>query len=491
MYEHIDYWPWTARKGLLAFPGDLANVLTHLKTLPKVRRALANIPTYMIFDDHDVTDDWNMTLKFCSAVYNSDLGRRVVQNALVAYALCQLWGNTPEQFQADAGQNPAAGRKLLTLLDKKTAADYCQNSAALQGIVGVHTAAQIKQRNPASLFHDQLTVLNVGGVQVSANSLVYNFVYNGPAHQLIVTDTRSWRSYPYGNDTTGDLLPPSQIAAQIPLAPDLGDRALIVVVTTNAPPVQPLRAATRHDIDATLASITVDSDAHPDLYEAWEVPSLGFDRLLKRITDKFTADASGTHYGQAVLLSGDVHFSFATRLSYNATNRYGDTTPQRAHAVVAQFVASSFKRQDKRTIGFQREGYFYAPLSALHALMFTDMIEGYAGWNLTSGQQISPAGVLQIDPSIQAPLSDATHDKPTIKIFPSVVAIALTQAPHYRYRLDYLLPEAQFTQPQQPNPVPPLPGQAPPPPTARRRWPHSTRRPATTGRTIMATGKRD
>ena len=28
--------------------------------LAKVRRVLANIPTYMIFDDHDVTDDWNL-----------------------------------------------------------------------------------------------------------------------------------------------------------------------------------------------------------------------------------------------------------------------------------------------------------------------------------------------------------------------------------------------------------------------------------------------
>ena len=26
---------------------------------PKVARALANIPTYMMFDDHEVTDDWN------------------------------------------------------------------------------------------------------------------------------------------------------------------------------------------------------------------------------------------------------------------------------------------------------------------------------------------------------------------------------------------------------------------------------------------------
>jgi len=30
-------------------PGDLADVKVHLQTLPKVRRALANIPTYMIF----------------------------------------------------------------------------------------------------------------------------------------------------------------------------------------------------------------------------------------------------------------------------------------------------------------------------------------------------------------------------------------------------------------------------------------------------------
>src|SRR5208282_2045021 len=99
--------PGAFAKDIADIPGHLANVVTHLKTLSKVRRALANIPTYMILDDHDVTDDWNMTIKFCNAVYGSDLGRRVVQNALVAYALCQLWGNTPEQFQADPANNPA------------------------------------------------------------------------------------------------------------------------------------------------------------------------------------------------------------------------------------------------------------------------------------------------------------------------------------------------------------------------------------------------
>ena len=29
------------------------------RVLPAVRRVLANIPTYMIFDDHEITDDWN------------------------------------------------------------------------------------------------------------------------------------------------------------------------------------------------------------------------------------------------------------------------------------------------------------------------------------------------------------------------------------------------------------------------------------------------
>src|SRR5262249_45373103 len=67
-------------------------------TVSQVRRLMANIPSYMILDDHEVTDDWNMTRDFCKGDYSSPLGLRVVQNALAAYALCQHWGNVPEQF---------------------------------------------------------------------------------------------------------------------------------------------------------------------------------------------------------------------------------------------------------------------------------------------------------------------------------------------------------------------------------------------------------
>jgi phosphodiesterase/alkaline phosphatase D-like protein len=41
------------------------------RALPAVRRVLANIPTYMVFDDHDVNDDWNATREWRDRVWRS------------------------------------------------------------------------------------------------------------------------------------------------------------------------------------------------------------------------------------------------------------------------------------------------------------------------------------------------------------------------------------------------------------------------------------
>jgi hypothetical protein len=69
--------------------------------LHKVRRLLANIPTYMIFDDHDVTDDWNITGAWRQRVFESLAGKRVVANALAAYWAFQGWGNDPDNFDKE------------------------------------------------------------------------------------------------------------------------------------------------------------------------------------------------------------------------------------------------------------------------------------------------------------------------------------------------------------------------------------------------------
>ncbi len=88
---------------------EFATLDTYRKSLREVRRVLANVPSYMMFDDHDVTDDWNMVRDWCERIYANRLARRIVQNALLAYAVFQAWGNTPERF--DGGQ---PGEALLT-----------------------------------------------------------------------------------------------------------------------------------------------------------------------------------------------------------------------------------------------------------------------------------------------------------------------------------------------------------------------------------------
>jgi hypothetical protein len=66
--------------------------------LQGVRRFLAHLPTYMIFDDHDVTDDWNLTGGWEEVAYEHPFSRRIIGNALIAYFLFQGWGNNPQQF---------------------------------------------------------------------------------------------------------------------------------------------------------------------------------------------------------------------------------------------------------------------------------------------------------------------------------------------------------------------------------------------------------
>ncbi|ODM29921.1 hypothetical protein A6779_12405 [Marinobacter adhaerens] len=68
------------------------------RTLPRAARAMANVPVYMIFDDHDVTDDWNLSALWETTAYEHPFSRRIIGNALLGYLLCQGWGNQPGNF---------------------------------------------------------------------------------------------------------------------------------------------------------------------------------------------------------------------------------------------------------------------------------------------------------------------------------------------------------------------------------------------------------
>lgn len=61
-------------------------------------RAMAHLPCLMIFDDHDVTDDWNLSAQWEETAYGHPFSKRIIGNALLAYMLCQGWGNNPDAF---------------------------------------------------------------------------------------------------------------------------------------------------------------------------------------------------------------------------------------------------------------------------------------------------------------------------------------------------------------------------------------------------------
>ncbi|MDP0964926.1 hypothetical protein Q6264_29005, partial [Klebsiella pneumoniae] len=64
--------------------------------LPGVARVFAHLSTLMIFDDHDITDDWNLSAQWEETAYGHPFSRRIIGTALLAYLLCQGWGNDPQ-----------------------------------------------------------------------------------------------------------------------------------------------------------------------------------------------------------------------------------------------------------------------------------------------------------------------------------------------------------------------------------------------------------
>lgn len=66
-------------------------------TVHGARRSLAHLPNYMIFDDHEVTDDWNADAGWLACVHSKRDPLRMwphtMTDALAAYWLYQGWGN--------------------------------------------------------------------------------------------------------------------------------------------------------------------------------------------------------------------------------------------------------------------------------------------------------------------------------------------------------------------------------------------------------------
>ncbi|MYL24951.1 alkaline phosphatase family protein [Halomonas alkaliantarctica] len=90
--------PALAEKDATLYRQEQAIIDAFVAGLPQCARVMAHLPSLMIFDDHDVTDDWNLTADWERAAYGHPFSKRIIGNALLAYLLCQGWGNAPEKL---------------------------------------------------------------------------------------------------------------------------------------------------------------------------------------------------------------------------------------------------------------------------------------------------------------------------------------------------------------------------------------------------------
>jgi phosphodiesterase/alkaline phosphatase D-like protein len=390
---------------------------THLnifqETLKKVRRGLANVPTYMMFDDHEITDDWYILRRWCKQVIAKPLGRRVIQNGLLAFAVFQAWGNTPDQFE-----NDKPGNRLLDAasnLSKQNSREETINEIA--HLVGLpsnenETALFLEDlKNYKQLTHDPLIPEKE---RTWHGSLNWHYTVAGPSHQVIVLDSRTWREYPPTNDKEhkrdkDDTNYPallSQTAFQKQIPDDALKTSKEVTIVVASAPVMGVPAIE----SLQKLSLTVGQKYENDT-ETWTFQSIAFERLLARLA------AKKNH--RVLFLSGDVHYGFAARLQYWAEQPFevedGNRLPQESDLLVAaQLTSSALKNETRkgwgvgRTYNLHRVGYEFGVDYLPDSLKFL-------GWNnkgkdnLHIGSKTVFAGSVA-GPLIAAPIIKVTMD---------------------------------------------------------------------------------
>jgi peptidoglycan hydrolase-like protein with peptidoglycan-binding domain len=312
--------------------------------LAAVRRQLANVATYMVADDHEVTDDWNMTRSWVDdAVVKSPLGRRIVRNAMAAFVVCQAWGNTPDRF-TETGPAGEPGRAALAALRGWSTAANDADDLTLRTRLGLPTAVTAQ-----------------GRLTRPAEALTYHYTVTWPRYQLVALDTRTWRQYPAGPEHPGGLLLDDRpLNDMLTGGGVLGDDAVTVIAQPVALFGVPVLEQLAQPIaNATAGRWTADAE------DAWVASDAAVHKILARLFAAAPAGPDGVRRRRLVLLGGDIHFGSAERIRYSATLPYAcgpdPAKPyqgvNRTEGVIAGFVASAFRNEDFKTRLLHDVGY--------------------------------------------------------------------------------------------------------------------------------------
>nr|WP_312519117.1 alkaline phosphatase family protein [Massilia sp.] len=250
--------------------------------LPQAARLLAHVQTLMIFDDHDVTDDWNLSAKWEATAYGHPFSRRIVGNALTAYLLCQGWGNRPEAFTGVLDQMDT----LFAAPDHKDRLDPALQDALVDRLLAFNCWDYTLETEPAVIVLD--------------------------------TRTRRWRNRRVPGHPSGLMDWESLTELQVNL---IGKKAAVIV---SAAPMFGVKLIEVVQRIATYVGLALTVDA-----ENWMAHRGAASAMLNIFRHSRTP-------GNYVVLSGDVHYSFV----YDVEVRYSDRVPH-----IWQITSSGIKNE--------------------------------------------------------------------------------------------------------------------------------------------------
>jgi hypothetical protein len=426
---------------LEAFTVARDRVTSFAEDLPPVHRALANVPTYMIFDDHEVTDDWYLNAEWCERVVNSKLGGQVLQNGLIAYAVCQGWGNAPDRFEPGT----KGGQVLDAVTVGASGSDLDITRDDLDGLLGIPTVTGGTLAWPSDPIDWHFSVRGTSDGTTTA-------------HEVLVLDTRTRRGFEADDEKAPpEVLRADAFADQIP---DTTANPEVTVLVSAVP------AWTVPLVDRLQDTFGGD-EAEADM-EHWRYQHDARERLLARLATR-TPEGEGDSPGRSrvVLLSGDVHHGYTARVQFWGKRPLGSTGDDEREFVLASLTASAAKNEELKTRLLHYLGYEAAWIIApgIGVLIFL----GDAAWMVFGdtpdwavGYRLAGVGLLATYPlmkSVRGTPEEVSfgwnEEPPNAKSPPNAVErdpllvrlsdeadgaydLGSAPPPDWRYRVDYL-----------------------------------------------------
>ncbi|MGC9501693.1 alkaline phosphatase D family protein [Streptomyces sp. WG7] len=134
---------------------------------PEVRWLLSTVPSCMIFDDHDVIDDWNTSAAWLADMRATDWWRERVLSGLMSYWVYQQLGNlSPDELAADplyaAVRETPDGTDVLRTFAARADADPASVRWSYRRDFGRVRLVMVDSRAARVLEEDRRTMLDPG-----------------------------------------------------------------------------------------------------------------------------------------------------------------------------------------------------------------------------------------------------------------------------------------------------------------------------------------